>query len=87
MFHSDINQGNAQSEQGTNTSSNAPAVNALEIKNLNFFYGNFQGLKDINLNILERKVTAFIGPSGCGKSTLLRTLNRMYDLPRSARRG
>ena len=80
MFHSDINQGNAQSEQGTNSSSNAPAVNALEIKNLNFFYGNFQGLKDINLNILERKVTAFIGPSGCGKSTLLRTLNRMYDL-------
>jgi phosphate transport system ATP-binding protein len=80
MFHSDINQGNAQSEQGTNTSSNAPTVNALEIKNLNFFYGNFQGLKDINLNILERKVTAFIGPSGCGKSTLLRTLNRMYDL-------
>jgi len=80
MFHSDINQGNAQSEQATNTSSNAPAVNALEIKNLNFFYGNFQGLKDINLNILERKVTAFIGPSGCGKSTLLRTLNRMYDL-------
>ena len=80
MFHSDINQGNAQSEQGTNTSSNAPAVNAIEIKNLNFFYGNFQGLKDINLNILERKVTAFIGPSGCGKSTLLRTLNRMYDL-------
>ena len=80
MFHSDINQGNAQSEQGTNTSSNAPAVNALEIKNLNFFYGNFQGLNDINLNILERKVTAFIGPSGCGKSTLLRTLNRMYDL-------
>jgi len=80
MFHSDINQGNAQSEQGTISSSNAPAVNALEIKNLNFFYGNFQGLKDINLNILERKVTAFIGPSGCGKSTLLRTLNRMYDL-------
>lgn len=80
MFHSDINQGNAQSEQGTNTSSNALVVNALEIKNLNFFYGNFQGLKDINLNILERKVTAFIGPSGCGKSTLLRTLNRMYDL-------
>jgi phosphate transport system ATP-binding protein len=80
MFHSDINQGNAQSEQGTNMSSNALVVNALEIKNLNFFYGNFQGLKDINLNILERKVTAFIGPSGCGKSTLLRTLNRMYDL-------
>ena len=80
MFHSDINQGNAQSEQGANVSSNTQAVNAIEIKNLNFFYGSFQGLKNINLNILERKVTAFIGPSGCGKSTLLRTLNRMYDL-------
>ncbi len=80
MFHSDINQGENQSGQGTNLSTNTPAVNAIEIKNLNFFYGSFQGLKDINLNILERKVTAFIGPSGCGKSTLLRTLNRMYDL-------
>jgi phosphate transport system ATP-binding protein len=55
-------------------------VNALEIRDLNFFYGSFQGLKDINLDIIEKKVTAFIGPSGCGKSTLLRTLNRMYDL-------
>jgi phosphate transport system ATP-binding protein len=52
----------------------------IKVKNLNFFYGNFQGLKDINLDILERRITAFIGPSGCGKSTLLRTLNRMYDL-------
>ena len=80
MFHSDINQGEAQSKQGTNSSTNTPVVNAIEIKNLNFFYGSFQGLKDINLDILERKVTAFIGPSGCGKSTLFRTLNRMYDL-------
>ena len=80
MFHSDINQGNAESEQGANVSSNTQAINAIEIKNLNFCYGSFQGLKNINLNILERKVTAFIGPSGCGKSTLLRTLNRMYDL-------
>ena len=54
--------------------------NALEIRKLNFYYGKFQGLKNINLNIIENKVTAFIGPSGCGKSTLLRTLNRMYDL-------
>ncbi|SNX29532.1 phosphate ABC transporter ATP-binding protein, PhoT family [Polynucleobacter meluiroseus] len=54
--------------------------NAIEIRNMNFYYGKFQGLKDINLNIAEKKVTAFIGPSGCGKSTLLRTLNRMYDL-------
>jgi phosphate transport system ATP-binding protein len=47
---------------------------------LDFFYGKFKGLKNINLNIAENKVTAFIGPSGCGKSTLLRSFNRMYDL-------
>ena len=58
----------------------AVSITALEIRDLNFFYGSFQGLKDINLDIIEKKVTAFIGPSGCGKSTLLRTLNRMYDL-------
>lgn len=52
----------------------------ISLKNLNFYYGGFQGLKDVNLDIAEHKVTAFIGPSGCGKSTLLRTLNRMYDL-------
>ncbi|WP_194722320.1 phosphate ABC transporter ATP-binding protein PstB [Noviherbaspirillum malthae] len=52
----------------------------LQISGLNFFYGSFQGLKNVNLNVYEKKVTAFIGPSGCGKSTLLRTLNRMYDL-------
>ncbi len=52
----------------------------LETKNLNFFYGQFQGLKNINLKIQENSITAFIGPSGCGKSTLLRTFNRMYDL-------
>ncbi len=60
--------------------SNTPLKNAIEIRNLSFFYGNFKGLKDVNLNIAENKVTAFIGPSGCGKSTLLRTLNRMYSL-------
>jgi len=54
--------------------------NSIEIRNLNFFYDKFQGLKDVNLDIAEHKVTAFIGPSGCGKSTLLRTLNRMYSL-------
>ena len=52
----------------------------LEVLNLNFYYGAFQGLKNINLDIQKNTVTAFIGPSGCGKSTLLRTLNRMYDL-------
>ena len=55
-------------------------TNALEIRQLNFFYGKFQGLKNINLDIAEKRVTAFIGPSGCGKSTLLRTFNRMYSL-------
>ena len=54
--------------------------NSIEIRNLNFFYDKFQGLNDVNLDIAEHKVTAFIGPSGCGKSTLLRTLNRMYSL-------
>ena len=52
----------------------------LNIKNLNFYYGDFHALKDINLPIAKNKVTAFIGPSGCGKSTLLRTLNRMFEL-------
>jgi len=50
------------------------------VKNLNFYYGRFQALKNIGLSIPEKKVTAFIGPSGCGKSTLLRTFNRMYAL-------
>ena len=56
------------------------AKKSLDIRNLNFYYGDFQGLKNVNLPIYEKKVTAFIGPSGCGKSTLLRTMNRMYDL-------
>ncbi len=56
------------------------AATKIGIKNLNFFYGTFQGLRNITLDIPERQVTAFIGPSGCGKSTLLRTLNRMYSL-------
>ncbi len=67
----------------------APAANqprsgdvpvTIKVEKLNFFYGAFQGLKNIELDIFDKKVTAFIGPSGCRKSTLLRTLNRMYDL-------
>ena len=58
----------------------AAHANAIEVRNLNFFYGSFAGLKDVSLDIAERQVTAFIGPSGCGKSTLLRTFNRMYSL-------
>src|SRR5574343_1562781 len=60
------------SDQGINV--------ALKVRNLDFYYGQFQGLKNVNLDSARHKVTAFIGPSGCGKSTLLRTFNRMYDL-------
>jgi phosphate transport system ATP-binding protein len=52
----------------------------MSIRSLDFYYGKFHALKNINLEIAERHVTSFIGPSGCGKSTLLRTLNRMYSL-------
>ena len=52
----------------------------LQVKNLNFYYGAFHALKNINMEIPAGKVTAFIGPSGCGKSTLLRIFNRMYEL-------
>jgi len=55
-------------------------VPKLKVRNLNFYYGSFLSLKNINVDIADRKVTAIIGPSGCGKSTLLRTLNRMYSL-------
>jgi len=52
----------------------------IHVEHLNFYYGKFHVLKNINFDIEEHKVTAFIGPSGCGKSTLLRTMNRMYSL-------
>jgi phosphate transport system ATP-binding protein len=52
----------------------------ISVRHLDFFYGEFHALKDINLDIAAGRITAFIGPSGCGKSTLLRTMNRMYSL-------
>jgi phosphate transport system ATP-binding protein len=52
----------------------------VSIRHLNFYYGEYRALADINVNLYQNKVTAFIGPSGCGKSTLLRILNRIYDL-------
>ena len=55
------------------------------IENLELYYGDFKALKNINLNIQEKEITAFIGPSGCGKSTLLKTLNRMNDLVEGCR--
>ena len=62
--------------------SSAAAVekSKISVKNLDFYYGKFHALKGINLEIPEKKVTAFIGPLGCGKSTLLRIFNRMYEL-------
>jgi phosphate transport system ATP-binding protein len=57
----------------------------LEVKNFNLFYGEKQALRDINMLIPEKRVTAYIGPSGCGKSTLLRCFNRMNDLVDSVR--
>jgi len=59
---------------------NTSAAPKLCARNLNFYYGRFHAIKNVNLEIPERKVTAFIGPSGCGKSTLLRIFNRMYEL-------
>src|SRR5215471_1973580 len=56
------------------------APSKLQARNLNFYYGKFHALKNINLDIAEKRVTAFIGPSGCGKSTLLRVFNRMFEL-------
>ncbi len=52
----------------------------VQIRNVNFYYGANHALKNINLTLLDKSVTAFIGPSGCGKSTLLRVLNRIYEL-------
>lgn len=52
----------------------------IEIKNMNLYYGDFHALKDVELALPEKQITAFIGPSGCGKSTLLKSLNRMNDL-------
>ncbi|CAM4053786.1 phosphate ABC transporter ATP-binding protein PstB [Kerstersia similis] len=52
----------------------------LQVNDLNFYYGKFHAIRNVNMTIPEHRVTAFIGPSGCGKSTLLRTFNRMYEL-------
>lgn len=57
----------------------------IKIRDLDFYYGEFKALKNVNLDILENEVMAFIGPSGCGKTTLLRTLNRINDLIPEAR--
>lgn len=63
----------------------SPGVCKLNSKNLNFFYGSFQALHNISIDISTNRVTAFIGPSGCGKSTFLRTMNRMNEALRNTR--
>jgi phosphate transport system ATP-binding protein len=70
---------------GATTPDAAADEAALEIENLNVFYGDFQAIRDITLTVKRHQVTAIIGPSGSGKSTFLRTLNRMHELTPSAR--
>ncbi len=60
-------------------------MNKIEIKNLHLYYSDFHALKNINLEISEKQITAFIGPSGCGKSTLLKSINRMNDMVEGCR--
>ena len=60
-------------------------MDKITVKNLDLYYGQFQALKNVNLEMKEHEITAFIGPSGCGKSTLLKTLNRMNDLVEGCR--
>jgi len=76
----DMNLDIFASRPGVAVKPDAAPATKVAVRNLDFYYGNFHALKDINLEVAERRVTAFIGPSGCGKSTLLRTLNRMYSL-------
>lgn len=62
-----------------------PPVSKISVRGLNFYYGAFQALHDINIEIPEKRITALIGPSGCGKSTFLRTLNRINEMVRHSR--
>ena len=73
-----------RTEDAADRATTAPII---DIQNLDFFYDQTQALQDINLQIQEKRVTAFIGPSGCGKTTLLRCLNRMNDLIDGTRLG
>lgn len=72
-------------KDNTHLDETATTAVKMQVRNLNFYYGTFRALVDINLDIFEHRITALIGPSGCGKSTLLRSLNRMNDLIPNAR--
>ena len=71
---------NASIAVAERAAANPNASVKLKVDKLDFYYGDKRALKGINLDMVDRQVTAMIGPSGCGKSTLLRVLNRMYDL-------
>lgn len=68
------------SRENAEASPNQATSSKLEVRNLEFYYGNYKALHGINLTIPEKQVVAFIGPSGCGKSTLLRAFNRIYEM-------
>jgi phosphate transport system ATP-binding protein len=70
---------------GAAAAKQSPSVTKISVQCLNFFYGNFHALHDINIEIPEKQITALIGPSGCGKSTFLRTLNRINEMVRHSR--
>jgi phosphate transport system ATP-binding protein len=70
---------------GAEAKPTADMASKLSASNLNFFYGSFQALHGISMQVFDKRVTAFIGPSGCGKSTFLRTLNRMNETVRHSR--
>lgn len=78
-----MSEANTSNQSETGTIETPPVI--IQTKNLDFAYGDSQALYDINMDIYEKEVTAFIGPSGCGKSTFLRCLNRMNDLIDSAK--
>jgi len=70
----------SQAQFGAERAATAAATVKIEARHLSFYYGRFHALKDVNITLRDRSITAFIGPSGCGKSTLLRVFNRMYAL-------
>lgn len=70
---------------GTSNAPHTSGIPKLRVQDLNFFYGSFQALHGINMDISTNRITAFIGPSGCGKSTFLRTMNRMNETLRNTR--
>ena len=72
-----VDSGNSDADGADRLQAHTPKI---VVRNLDFYYGKFRALHDINLDIPAQQVTAFIGPSGCGKSTLLRVFNRIYDL-------